>query len=69
MLANSAAFIEDIPMEEGLSGANYTEALHEGYKHAATNCFGAVAMYGGCLVFCLIQVWFNVKLSEQNQIK
>ncbi len=69
MLAQSAAFIEDIPMEESLIGKNFTEALTHGYTQAATNCFGAVALYGGCLIFCLVQVWFNVKLSEQNQIK
>ena len=52
MLAKSAAFIEDIPIEEGVTGANFTEALTSGFKQAATNCFGAVALYGGCLFFC-----------------
>lgn len=68
MLANSASFIEDIPMDE--HGHNTTEAFYEdmkhGFKTSATNCFGATAMYAGCLVFCLIQVFFNVKVSNMN---
>ncbi len=72
MYANSASFIEDIPKNEEIDSNNrteFTKMLTDGYNQAATNCFGAVALYGGCLIFCLIQVWFNVKLSEQNQIR
>ncbi len=71
MLANSASFIEDIPMEEE-HGHNKTDsraffdAMEKGYKASATNCFGATAMYAGCLVFCLIQVIFNVKVANMN---
>ncbi len=71
MLANSASFIEDIPMEEE-HGHNKTDsraffdAMEKGYKASATNCFGATAMYAGCLVFCLIQVFFNVKVANMN---
>ena len=72
MYANSASFIEDIHKDEEIDSTNttlYTKMLKDGYNHAATNCFGAVALYGGCLIFCLVQVWFNVKLSQQNQIR
>lgn len=67
MYAESAAFIEDIPIEENYT--DYKEMLTKGFNHSAVNCFGAVGLYGGCLIFCLIQVWFNVKLSQQKQIK
>lgn len=67
MYAHSAAFIEDIPHEKE-SNETIGEALEKGFNQAAVNCFGAVALYGGCLIFCLIQVWFNVKLSQQKQI-
>ena len=68
MYANSAAFIEDIPKKE-VNTTQYPQMLKDGFNQAAQNCFGAVALYGGCLVFCLIQVFFNVKLSQENQIK
>lgn len=68
MFAKSAAFIEDIPMVEN-HNETYHDMLNNGFKQSATNCFGAVALYGGCLVFCLIQVFFNVKLSQLKQIK
>ena len=71
MLAKSAAFIEDIPMGGGEknSTSSFFEEMDEGFKSAATNCFGAVGLYAGCLVFCLIQVFFNVKVANMNADK
>jgi hypothetical protein len=69
MFVKSAAFIEDIPMGDE-SEHNTTEAFYhamdEGFKASATNCFGAVGMYVGCLIFCLIQVFFNVKVANMK---
>jgi hypothetical protein len=65
MSARSASFLEDIPMEE--NATNYTHAITEGFNHAATNCYGAVGIYVVVLAFCLIQVWFNLKLAATKQ--
>ena len=70
MLAKSAAFIEDIPIIEEHNSTDHTmafnKAIDAGFQTSATNCFGAVGMYVGCLVFCLIQVFFNVKVANIN---
>ena len=66
MSAKSAAFLEDIPMsEEG--NRTFAEELDHGFATAATNCYGAVGLYGACLIFCIIQVWFNVKVASMKQ--
>ena len=67
LLAKSAAFIEDIPIEEEEENVTFTEAVDEGFHKSAMNCFGAVGLYGGLLIFCLIQVFFNVRLSQINK--
>lgn len=64
--AKSAAFLEDIPMNEN-SNKTFLEELNHGFSTAATNCYGAVGLYGACLIFCLVQVYFNVKLSSMKQ--
>lgn len=64
MTAKSAAFIEDIPMIEGES---YGKELEHGFNAAARNCFGAAGLYVVCLVFCGVQVFFNVRASQLKQ--
>lgn len=64
--AKSAAFIEDIPMVES-HNVTYKEMMDHGFKQAATNCYGAVGLYGACLVFCGIQVFFNIRASALNK--
>jgi hypothetical protein len=64
--AKSAAFLEDIPLEEN-HDESFGAAIDTAYKKAATNCFGAVGLYAGCLVFCGIQVVFNLRLAAQKQ--
>jgi len=71
MLAKSAAFIEDIPMghSENNTTSSFFEEMDEGFKAAASNCFGAVGLYAVCLIFCLVQVFFNVKVANMNADK
>lgn len=63
--AKSAAFIEDIPKVEEHS-MSYEEQLNKGFDLAATNCYGAVGLYVGCLIFCGIQVFFNIKAASMK---
>ena len=62
----SAAFIEDIPMGGGHE-ENFNKEIDEGYQAAARNCFGAVGLYGACLAFCGVQVFFNVRAAQLKQ--
>ena len=64
LTVKSAAFIEDIPKVEA---ETYGEELEKGYQAAARNCFGAVGLYGACLVFCGVQVFFNVRAAQLKQ--
>jgi ribonuclease kappa len=66
LTVKSAALIEDIPMEEH-GHEDFGHALETGYKSAARNCFGAVGLYAGCLIFCGIQVFFNVRANQIKQ--
>lgn len=61
--AKSAAFLEDIP-EVDDEALKYEERLNKGFDLAATNCYGAVGLYAACLIFCGIQVFFNIKASS-----
>ena len=64
--AKSSAFLEDIPKIEA-HNATFKEILDNGFSKAATNCYGAVGLYGACLIFCIIQVYFNIKLASMKQ--
>ena len=64
--AKSAAFLEDIPMSEE-HNVTFKEALDKGFQQAATNCYGAVGLYVACLIFCGIQVFFNIKAASINK--
>lgn len=64
--AKSAAFIEDIPIEEHGEGS-FEKAVDKAYEHSAINCYGAAGMYVVILMFCLIQVWFNIKVAAQKK--
>ena len=66
MSAKSAAFIEDITIAEGESDT-FNDRVDAGFKAAATNCYGAAAIYVLVLIFCAIQVIFNFKLSAIKQ--
>ncbi|CAF0760849.1 unnamed protein product [Brachionus calyciflorus] len=65
--AKSAAFIEDIPKFEEEHNTTFKELLDKGYNQAATNCYGAVGLYGACLLFCGVQVFFNIKAASMNK--
>jgi hypothetical protein len=66
MSAKSAAFIEDITIshEEEIP---FNQRVDTGFQHAATNCYGAAGIYVAVLIFCAIQVIFNLKLSATKQ--
>jgi ribonuclease kappa len=64
--AKSAAFIEDIPIEEHGEGS-FEKAVDKAYEHSAINCYGAAGLYVVILMFCLIQVWFNIKVAAQKK--
>ena len=66
MSARSASFLEDIPMSEG-GNKTYTEELYHGFDTAAKNCYGDVGLYGACLLFCIVQVYFNVRVATMKQ--
>ncbi len=63
----SAAFIEDIPIKEGGHEEHYRQEINDAYAAAARNCFGATGLYVACLIFCGVQVFFNVRASQLKQ--
>ena len=70
LLANSAAFIEDIPfeaIEKENHNLTFSQVVDQAFHASAMNCFGAVGLYAVVLIFCLIQVFFNVKVSQLNK--
>ncbi len=66
MTAKSAAFIEDITISNDET-IDFNQRVDTGFQHAATNCYGAAGIYVGVLIFCAIQVVFNLKLSATTK--
>jgi len=70
MSSQSAAFLEDIPkFPETNSTEALAKALRESYNQGALNCYGAAVLYVACLLFCGVQVFFNMRLNAQSQIQ
>lgn len=59
---HSAGLIEDVHLDEDIK--DFSKAIEDGYHHGMINCAGAVGLYAACLIFSLIQVYFNKKTSK-----
>ena len=61
LYTQSAAFIDDISVEENENGTLTGEIITEGFHASAINCWGAAGLYVITFVISVIQVVFNFK--------
>ena len=71
-MSHAAAFIPDLPISDDLDFSNMTDTeyhkiIDQAFSDSATNCFGAMGIYGVLLIYCVFQVWLNVREASMRK--